>query len=491
MPQLGQLGYLAKMIPLTAFAGKPVWVVGLGVSGLAAATSLAAGGAQVGVWDDSEGGREAAEAAGFAPEKFPIEGPGKPEAIVLAPGIPLTHPEPHWSVAAAKEAGIAVIGDTELFFLQRAHLGSKARVIGITGTNGKSTTTALTAHLLRTCGFDVEVGGNIGEAVLGLQPFEDDRIYVIEFSSYQLDLTPSIHPTAAAILNVTPDHLDRHGTFENYLAAKASILQHMGEGDTLVLNVDDQEVEKISDGLTSAVSAVKVSARDQLDYGVMVRDGQLIECGWGQYFHRCDLNGAEALQGEHNWQNAGVAWSLSRAMRGDIDLLIKGFQTFPGLVHRMEIVGRVGTLRVVNDSKGTNLDATARALSAYDRIYWIAGGRAKDTDVSPLKPWLDRVERAYLIGECAEALASELASGDVRHQVSGTMRAAVGAALEDAERDGLKDAVLLLSPACASFDQYRNFELRGDDFKACVIELAGERFEAGLVDSAGDTVVVS
>ena len=460
------------MIPIHGYDGQRVAVFGLGLSGIATARALQAGGAAVAAWDDSEPARAKAADAGVPLADLAAADWRDLAALVLAPGVPLTHPAPHWTVERAREAGTEVIGDTELFFRELARSGAQARVIAITGTNGKSTTAALTAHLLRAAGRTVALGGNIGTAVLDLPPPGSATVYVIEFSSYQIDLTPTLRATSAALLNVSPDHLDRHGTLENYAAVKARIFAGLAPGSRAVVGVDDAICRAIADGLDPALDVVRVSVLERLRDGISVRDAALAEDAGGTTQASLDLDAARCLRGPHNWQNAAVAYALARNEGLDAGEILSGLKSFPGLAHRMEEVGRVGPALFINDSKATNADAAARALACFDPIYWIAGGQAKEGGIGELAPYHGRIARAYLIGEAAGPFGETLA-GKVDHVQCGTVEAAVAAAAGDVVRDAAPEPVVLFSPACASFDQFPNFAVRGDAFRAAVAGLTG------------------
>ncbi|MEM9591624.1 MAG: UDP-N-acetylmuramoyl-L-alanine--D-glutamate ligase [Pseudomonadota bacterium] len=457
------------MIPVTIFAGRKLAVVGAGLSGLATARSLQAGGADVVMWDDKEAGRAQAAAVGFAVEDLSDADFGAFAALVLAPGIPLTHPEPHWSVRRARTAGIDVIGDVELFFRAREASGVACKVLVITGTNGKSTTTALTAHLLEQAGKDVALGGNIGTAVLDLPPFAPGRVYVLELSSYQIDLTPSLKPDAAALLNITPDHLDRHGSFEGYAAVKARVFAQLAPDATAVISVDDEPCRAIAETLDGPYTVKHVAIGQPVQNGVWGADAILVEMEGGNEIARADLAGIGSLRGAHNWQNAAASYALARSQGLEPEVLQKGLRTFGGLAHRMEQVARAGRVMFVNDSKATNADAAGKALSSFDNIYWIVGGVAKDGGLAGLEPFFPRIARAYLIGEASNAFADQLGDA-IPHVACGTLDRAVAQAAEDAGQSQADEPVVLLSPACASFDQYPNFVKRGDAFKRLVLQ---------------------
>jgi UDP-N-acetylmuramoylalanine--D-glutamate ligase len=393
-------------------------------------------------------------------------------ALILAPGIPLTHPAPHWSVARAKAAGVEVIGDIELFFRERARHAAPGKTVAITGTNGKSTTTALTAHLLESAGKRVALGGNIGKAMLALEPFADDITYVIELSSFQVELAPSIAPDAAALLNITPDHLDRHGTLENYARIKAMVFAHLPNDGTAVIGVDDAPSRAIADSLEGPFAIKRIAVGRTVETGVFAENGVLHEMDAGKECARVDLAGIGSLRGAHNWQNAAFAYALARSQGLSPATIAQGLQSFAGLSHRMEQVARRGKVLFVNDSKATNADAAGKALASFSNIYWIIGGRPKEGGLAGLEPFYPRIARAYLIGEAAEAFARQL-GGEVDHVHCATLDRAVEAAATDAGHSAAKEPVVLLSPACASYDQFANFEKRGEAFREIVMALDG------------------
>jgi UDP-N-acetylmuramoylalanine--D-glutamate ligase len=460
------------MIPVTIFAGCDVAVVGLGLSGLATARALESGGATVVVWDDQEAARAEAAAAGLTVADLTAADFRSFAALVLAPGIPLTHPEPHWSVVKARAAGAEIIGDVELFFRARAKAGTKAKVVVITGTNGKSTTTALTAHLLSTAGKRVALGGNIGTAVLDLEPFADDLTYVLELSSFQIDLTPSLAPDAAALLNITPDHLDRHGTLADYAAIKAQVFAQLGADATAVVGVDDVPCRAIAETLHGPFAVKRVAVGRPVQNGVWASDAVLAEMEGGQEVVRAELAGIASLRGAHNWQNAAAAYALARAQGLSAAEIQQGLKSFAGLAHRMEQVARAGNVLFVNDSKATNADAAGKALASFDDIFWIVGGKAKAGGLGGLEPFFPKIARAYLIGEAADEFAAQLGDA-LGHVVCGTLERAVAEAAADAARSKGSEPVVLLSPACASYDQFANFAKRGDAFRDIVMSLDG------------------
>jgi UDP-N-acetylmuramoylalanine--D-glutamate ligase len=455
------------MIPITCFAGKRLGVFGLGLSGIAAAQALAAGGAEPHVWDDKPDSRAAAAALDLRVTDLSEADWSAFAALILAPGVPLTHPKPHWTVERAHAAGVEVIGDTELFCRERRYLGSPGKVAAITGTNGKSTTTALTAHLLTAAGRQVALGGNIGTAILALDPLAADLHYVIEYSSFQIDLTPTLDANTACLLNITPDHLDRHGTLKHYASVKSRIFDRLGAGDTAVIGVDDAYSAAIADIHAKHTDVRRVSVERPVENGVHSNASGLIEMVGGEALPAISLAGIGALRGVHNWQNAACAYAMTRALGLTREEIAAGLRSFPGLAHRMEQVGRLGRVLFINDSKATNADAAAKALASFENIYWIAGGLAKAGGIAGLESFYPRIRRAYLIGDAAAAFSAHLGAA-VPHRISITLEQAVAEAARDAAASGDAEPVVLLSPACASYDQFPSFTARGDAFKVLV-----------------------
>ncbi|HUH24568.1 MAG TPA: UDP-N-acetylmuramoyl-L-alanine--D-glutamate ligase, partial [Brevundimonas sp.] len=420
-------------------------------------------------------------------------------ALVLSPGAPLTHPKPHWTVERAHQAGVPVIGDVELFAraLDALPRDQRPRVVAITGTNGKSTTTALIGWVLKSAGLSVHIGGNIGIGVLALPAPTPEAVYVIEVSSYQLDLTTSFAPDVAILTNISPDHLDRHGGMEGYVAAKQRIFQAQGPEALALVGVDEAWGQGIAADLRQhgrRVCAVSTSAHPrgggdlvraahatstgpqqpktwvpasagmsgiEAEPGALMADGEVL----------ADLSIARSLPGRHNAQNAAFAYAAARALGVSHDAAVEGLMTFPGLAHRMEAVGRLGGVRFINDSKGTNADAARQALASYPSVFWIAGGKAKEGGIDSLRDLFPHVAKAYLIGEAADAFSVTLT--DTPHVVVHTMERAVELAAADAAKAG-GEQVVLLSPACASFDQFPDFEVRGEAFRAAVLALGAK-----------------
>ncbi|MFA7262639.1 MAG: UDP-N-acetylmuramoyl-L-alanine--D-glutamate ligase [Caulobacter sp.] len=461
------------MIPIRGFEGRKVAVFGLGRTGLTAARALVAGGVQVALWDEKAAGRAAAEAEGFAMVDLKSADWSDFAALMLSPGVPLTHPAPHWTVDMARAAGVEVLGDIELFArtVNAAPAHKRPKVAAITGTNGKSTTTALLGHLCASAGRDTRIGGNIGVGVLGLPDMHGGAVYVLEVSSYQLDLTSSLKPDAAVLLNISPDHLERHGGMEGYVASKRRVLLNQTKGDTAVIGVDDAWCQRICTEITAANHRTiwPISASRSMGRGVYAIQGVLYDATGDRVVEVADLLRARSLPGRHNWQNAAAAYAAARAMGVPAEEAAEGLMTFPGLAHRMETVATLGRVRFVNDSKATNADAARQALGSYPRVYWIAGGQPKSDGIAPLSDLFGRVAKAYLIGEGASDFGKVL-EGRAPYVVSGTIEAATAAAFADAEASG-EDAIVLLSPACASFDQFSDFEARGEAFRAAVESL--------------------
>ena len=450
------------MTPVTAFAGARVALFGLGGSGLATARALRAGGADVLAWDDGPDGVARATAEGIPTGDLREADWTAFSALILSPGVPLTHPEPHWSVGLARAANVEVIGDIELFCRERRASAPDAPFVAITGTNGKSTTTALVAHVLRAAGRDVQMGGNIGVAILSLEPPTAGRVLVIEMSSFQIDLTPSLDPSVGVLLNVTPDHLDRHGTLELYAAIKERLIQGAG---LAVVGVDDRPSRAIAERRAGPLVRVHVPHGDGPPVAAFTaRDGVVSDEDGGRL---ADVNGVGSLRGAHNWQNAAVAVAVARALDLGPKEIQAGLASFPGLPHRMEEVARRGRVLFVNDSKATNADSTEKALTAFRDIHWIVGGRAKAGGIEALAPYFGRVAHAYLIGASQDAFAATL-EGIVPYTRCETLERAVPDAASAAAASGASEPVVLLSPACASYDQFRNFELRGDRFRELV-----------------------
>lgn len=443
---------------------------GLARSGISCALALQEGGATVFAWDDSEPAQDKARADGVNVTNLHTVDFKTLNALVLSPGVPLTHPEPHWTVVKAKAAGVEIIGDTEVF--AREVQDSGAKIIAITGTNGKSTTTALIGHVLKHAGLDVDVGGNIGNAVFNLRSPIRGRHYVLELSSFQIDLMPGLSPDIGVLTNLTADHLDRHGTMQHYSDVKSRMFAKQRDGQTALVGVDDSWGQAIAASIHSGADVRPVSVVADLAEGISASEGVLRDVRLGTVVAELNLQDLPALRGRHNWQNACMAYGAAVALGVSPDLVLAAMRNFPGLAHRMQQIATRGNLSFVNDSKATNADAAEKALTSYINIFWIVGGLAKTGGIADLAPHFGRVCKAYLIGVSAPEIAKDL-DGKIPYVMADTMARAVQLAAQDAEQSGLPDAVVLLSPACASFDQYKNFEVRGDDFVNVVSRLNG------------------
>lgn len=465
------------MIPITEYAGRDVAVFGLGRTGLSAARALTAGGANVHAWDDNEETRAKAEAAGITLSDINKRDWQNFAALVLSPGVPYRFPQPHRIARMAEMSGIPIVGDMELFARAVNDLPERGRprIVGITGTNGKSTTTALIGHILTEAGKDARVGGNIGKGVLDMEPLHANAIYVLELSSYQLDLVESLHCNVGVFLNLSPDHLDRHGGLAGYIAAKKRLFLNQTASDFAVVGVDDLQSQSLSMSLSTKGPArvVEVSSSYALGRGISVIDAQLYDSLAGKAFKYGSLHDVTSLPGRHNHQNAAAAFAACRILGVEPSVIMDAIATFPGLPHRLETVGSIGAVRFINDSKATNGQAAEQALKAFPRVYWIAGGEPKFDGIDDLEPLFPNVAKAYLIGKAQDKFDASL-KGKVPTAKCGSLDIAVRQAYEDARASGEPSPIILLSPACASFDQFKDFEARGDAFRALFEDLSGE-----------------
>lgn len=444
------------MAGFAPFSGMRVAVVGLGRAGLPAARRLREWGAEVTAWDDGPAARAEAAAAGLR-----VADPAALfdfDALLLSPGIPHVLPRVHPAAAAARAAGRPVLCDVEFLYRAVRATGSRARFAGITGTNGKSTTTALLGHLLAAAAIPCAVGGNLGPAALDMPLLGDDGVYVLEMSSYMLERIETLRFNCAAMLNLTPDHLDRHGDMAGYLAAKARIFARQAGEDLAVLGQGDDATRGLAASLAARVLP--------LGPGGVWWEGTVLRDGAGVL---ADLAECPALPGAHNAQNAAAACALALALGVARTALPAGLASYPGLPHRQEVVRAIGPVRFVNDSKATNADSTAWALSSYPRVVWIAGGTGKAGGIAPLAPLFPRVAEAFLIGQDAAGFAATLAAHGVAHRICGTLEQAVPLAARAALSGAAE--VVLLSPAAASWDQFTGFDARGDAFRALVAAL--------------------
>ncbi len=462
------------MLPVRGYAGHKVAVLGLGRSGLSAALALRAGGATPVCWDDTEAARTRAEAEGLELADLNKDRAWQDVvSLIVSPGIPHLYPQAHPVVQKAWGAGVVVDNDIGLFFRSYAtpdwdKFDLMPRVICVTGSNGKSTTTALIAHILQQAGKPVQMGGNIGRGVLDLEPAVDGEIVVLELSSYQCELARALAPDMAVFINLSPDHLDRHGGIGGYFAAKRRLFAEGGP-DKAIIGVDEVEGRylanqmrqdsKIGDPVIEVSSGRKLQGRG---WSVFARKGFLAEWRKGRQVAAIDLRNMQGLPGAHNHQNACAAYAVCRALALAPKVVEAGLASYPGLAHRCQVIAKQDGVTFVNDSKATNADAAEKALLAFDNIHWIVGGQAKAGGIAPLAPLFGRVKKAYLVGDAADAFAAQLA--DITYEISGTLENAVKAALKEAKPGD----VILLAPACASFDQFASFEARGDAFVAAV-----------------------
>ena len=454
------------MIDLAVLKGSSFVVLGLARSGLATVRALTAAGIDCTAWDDNASSREEAAKAGARIAEPSTVDWSPVTALVMSPGIPNRLPQPHPAAVAARAAGKPIICDVEL--LARAQ--PEARFVAITGTNGKSTTTSLIGHILQDAGLRCEVGGNIGRGALDLAPLGEGGIYVLELSSYQLELLQTFRANVAIWLNITPDHIDRHGDLAGYVAAKKNIFARQRIGDCAVIGTDDEPSRAVEREMAvrTGIACVPVALDRPVAGGVSYRAGMLVDADG----YAIDFSDVPTLPGDHNAQNAACAWATCRWFDVPRERIVSGLKSYEGLPHRQERVAAVGHVVYVNDSKATNADATARALSSYRDIYWILGGQAKEGGVAPLAPWFDRIRHAFLIGEATDLFAGQL-DGKVSYTRCGDLQSALDAAHALAQREATGPAVVLLSPACASWDQWKSYEHRGDAFRAMARALPG------------------
>jgi UDP-N-acetylmuramoylalanine--D-glutamate ligase len=445
---------------------KPVAVYGLGLSGMTAARALIAAGARVTAWDDDTEKREQAREMNATIDS--MQNLSGYAFLVLSPGIPLHFPQPHPAVLRAREAGVEIIGDVEL--LHRSGHGLKT--IGITGTNGKSTTTALTGHILGACGLDIAVGGNIGKPVLDMDVTGKNAV-LLELSSYQLDLCASFSPDIAVHLNLTPDHIDRHGDLKGYVDAKMRIFRGKG---IAIMGIDDAHSLAMLDSVQKEGmrDVYGVSATRKVTRGVYVENGILFDCMGEQPVKAGSLSGCAALSGSHNHQNAAASYAVCRLMGIEPRFIMEAMASYPGLPHRMFTTRMINGIAYINDSKATNADAAGKALACYRNIYWILGGRPKEGGLNGLESFMDRIRHAFVIGEASADFSAWLSRYNVNVTSCETLDRAVEAAHRLAQNQrgqpgGLE--VVLLSPACSSFDQFQSFEHRGQAFTDLVKNL--------------------
>lgn len=447
------------MIIPTCFEGQKIVVLGLGRSGQTVAQALMNAGVNVMAWDDQGEAREIAQNKGIPLIPSEVLKWEEVDHLILSPGIPHNYPAPHPLVAQAQKAGLKPISDLDVLYQSQP----EANYIGITGTNGKSTTTSLIGHILKDCGLIAEIGGNLGIPVMELNPLKGEGTYVLEVSSYQLEISPSLHFDTSVLLNITPDHLERHGGMDGYIAAKKLIYKNKTHQDILVISVDDPYCLTIYEALreSGTIGLLPISTCKTLSNGIYVKEGILYENSQPII----DLRRFDRLKGQHNWQNAVATYGVLKSRGVEEESIIRGMETFPGLAHRQQRVANHRNVVFINDSKATNADAVAKALICYQgsSIYWILGGRPKEGGITSLMPFFSMIEHAFLYGEAASNFALTL-EGRLPYTSCKTLEEAVDKASSMAFRSEKADAVILLSPACASYDQFRDFEIRGEAF---------------------------
>lgn len=453
------------MLPLPQYQNQTIAILGLARSGLAAARALIASGASVLAWDDDEKNRATATAEKILAHDLTTTDWSTINALMLSPGIPHTLPSPHPIVTAAKNAGVKIISDIYLL----RHAKPLCPIIGITGTNGKSTTTALIHHIIQGAGLPTAIGGNFGPAALGLAALPNRGIYVLELSSYQLELMPDCRIECGVHLNLTSDHLDRHGDMEGYRQAKKNLFLHQQNGDVAIIGVDDEYSQKTFAELSERrfIRTIPLSVGRKVPGGVYVLDGILFDAIGGKAEHIMDLTTLPNLLGAHNWQNIAASYAATKFQNVSRETICHLITSFPGLAHRQQSIATIDGIKFINDSKATNPDSAAKALQCYRPIYWIAGGKPKGDDLDACAPYFGNIQYAFLIGQAAENFARILAP-HLPVKISGTLRQAVQDAYTQAKLDGMKEPIILLSPACASFDQFRDYEHRGQEFTDAV-----------------------
>jgi len=438
------------LITVDLYKGQSVVVLGLGRTGITAAKALQAGQANVMAWDDFPKARQKAIDSGIEITDPKDWSWNSIKALILSPGIPHTYPIPHPLVEKAKQAGISIISDMELLALSQP----EAHYIGITGTNGKSTTTALVGHVLKQAGKKCQVGGNIGTGVLSLEPLGADGYYVLELSSYQLELTHSINYDIAILLNISADHLERHGGFSGYRAAKRRIFNRLSPDHLAVIGVDDRFSQEIFEELQRSTDTqiMPISGNKKLSEGISVINNRLLGLDFDLPSNMQPFNG----------QNIAAAYAVAQYVGISSEIFLSALKSFKGLPHRQEYITTIDGVTYINDSKGTNLAATMQALQSYDNIFWIVGGRFKGGDLADLESCLPHIKHVYTIGDSAhvfeEFLQSKVKTTSARTLANAFQHARVSA-------HDVKNSVVLLSPACESFDQFDNFEQRGNLFR--------------------------
>ena len=458
------------MIKINNVKEKLIGVLGLARSGTAAIKSLLASNAQVIAWDDNEKVLSKNKEL-FQDQNIKFIPPSNQDAwqridfLITSPGISIYYPKNHILYSLAQEKNIPLYCDTELLYQNISDISKKVHFIGITGTNGKSTTTALINHVFNTVKINTQMGGNIGLPVLTLDPL-DDGYYIFEVSSFQLDLTEKIRFNIAICLTITPDHLDRHGTFKRYVEAKQKIFNNQEKGDFAIISTDNYTNNQVMNKIIARKKArvIPISRTEQIDGGISVIDGILYDNYKTK--KQYDVSGINSLLGEHNGENMAAAFAACTIAGVKADDIIHTFKSYHALPHRMELFHYSGKINFVNDSKATNSDSAYWALKSFDNIYWIAGGTSKNDGIKLLKPFFEKITHAYLIGETAESFAEVLAENNVPYTIATTLVNAVSII----KAQNIESGNVLLSPACASFDQWKNYEERGEVFMKLVKE---------------------
>lgn len=455
-----------------SFKEQTVFILGLGKSGRSAAQNLYKRGAHVLAWDDQEEARRLAQNQGIPLANLRTLDWKEVDQFIVSPGIPHHYPAPHPLIIEAQRIGLSPVNDLEILYRSQPH----ARYIGVTGTNGKSTTTSLVAHSLKKSGARVEVGGNLGTPALDLAPLSRDGTYVLEVSSYQLETAPTLHFDVSILLNITPDHLERHGGIEGYIQAKKLIFKNAKDQDTLVISIDDAPCLKIYEDLktTGKMHLIPISVDQMLSDGISVLKGILYE----KERPILDLQHFEHLKGKHNWQNIAAAYGALRTIGLESDEIIPGLLSFPGLAHRQQVVARHKNVLFINDSKATNAEAVEKVFDSYEgsSLYWLVGGRPKEGGITRLRPYFSKLKHAFVFGEAAPLFSSTL-EGCVEFTHCQSLDEAVEKASSLAFRHQEPEAVVLLAPACASFDQFKDFEERGNVFCKAVHSVIEDRGE--------------
>ena len=448
----------------------PVAIMGLGKTGLSAAKFLESRGIEVWAWDDQESARAEVKSDGVKLKDLYLCNWSYPKFLILSPGIPEHYPTPHKVASLAIEHKCKIICDIDLL----AQFNNEATFIGVTGTNGKSTTTSLIGHILDNGKRLIRIGGNLGVPAIDLEMLGKDGTYVLELSSYQLGRVPSLNLSAGVLLNISFDHLDRHGGLNGYIDAKKSIFQKLSDNGNAVIGIDDPYsrsigLELMSKTLSKKVRVVPISSKLRAPGGVYCSGKYLIDDMDYKSSKIMDLTVQTQLEGLHNWQNIAAAYAIARMNNISSEDIIHGIETFPGLAHRQEFVRKIGKVTFVNDSKATNWDSAIKALQTYSSIYWIAGGRVKEVEENFVIKLPSEVKHAFLFGEDAGVI-SEIIGSQVSFQIYDDLEGAVFAAYELSKKSRAT-AMVLFSPGCSSFDQFKNFEERGDMFRQMVLEL--------------------